>query len=94
MTRPRVTAVAVMPNATRAMAAGVALRVRISTSAPMAAAVTPRSSLTSTRGAAQHTAAVHRPRSTASRAKASSGSAKAISWKSKSTAFCTPQDRP
>src|SRR5215469_10211752 len=61
---------------------------------PMPATVNPWSSFTNTSGITHHTAARVRPRTSADSEHASSGTAKAISWKSKFTSCCRPQENP
>src|SRR5262245_11544190 len=61
---------------------------------PMPATVNPWSSFTNTSGIAHHAAARIRPRTSADSEHASSGTAKPISWKSKFTSCCRPQENP
>ena len=61
---------------------------------PIAATVSPWSSLTNTSGSAHTAAARGRPRTSADSEQASSGTANAISWKSKLIICCRPQENP
>ena len=61
---------------------------------PIAATVNPWSSLTNTSGSAHATAGRSLRRTSADSENASSGTANAISWKSKLTICCRPQEKP